>query len=368
MKFIFWQNIISIHQSTFLEALGVTNEVFLIVEEEIEGRRKLHGWSIPEINNVEIIINPNERQIDEILNENINELHFFSGLEIYPVVSAALKKAAMYKMPNIGVLLEPFNQSGLKGFFRKIKYQFLIQKYKKHIRILLTTGNLGRKCYEDVGFDKNKIFDWGYFTNAIGKIENVKELQTRNKPDLLFVGSIDKRKNILEIVKTLKNTSLKFNKFFIAGCGGLESELKEMIIGSKNIDFLGGVKNEEIKLLMHKCDILILPSLFDGWGAVINEALQAGMQVIASENCGANILLDGEERGETFYFKNNNFEKTLIKWIAKGPLADNKRMEISNWSATHISGKVAADYFISVIHYSIGKEKERPIAPWLLGN
>jgi glycosyltransferase involved in cell wall biosynthesis len=128
------------------------------------------------------------------------------------------------------------------------------------------------------------------------------------------------------------------------------------------------MSNEEIKGLMNKCDILILPSLFDGWGAVVNEALQAGMQVIASEHCGASILLDGEQRGEVFSFKKDNFAEVLKKWIAKGPLKKSKRQEIANWSTTHISGQVAADYFISVVDYSLGKEKKRPIAPWLLGN
>lgn len=366
MKFIFWQNIISIHQSSFLEELAVNNEVLLIVEEEIENRRKLHGWSVPEINNIKIIVNPNERHIDKILVDNTNEFHFFSGLEIYPITTSALKKAVKFKMKNIGVLLEPFNQIGLKGFLRKIKYRFLIQKYRKHISILMPTGMLGRKCYENISFPKEKIFDWGYFTNTIVNVKNANENQIRNKPDLLFVGSIDKRKNILEIVKLLKNKTHQYNKFFIAGCGELESELKETILGRNNIVFLGGLKNEEIKLLMAKCDILILPSLFDGWGAVVNEALQAGMQVIASENCGASVLLDGEQRGVVFsYAKKGNFEQVLAKWLEKEPLSLIKRKEIAKWSATHISGEVAASYFESVIKFNLGSELSRPVAPWL---
>ena len=163
MKFIFWQNIISIHQSSFLEALAVKYEVLLIVEEEIENRRKLHGWSVPEINNVKIIVNPNERDIDKILVDNRNEFHFFSGLEIYPITTSALKKAVQYKMKNIGILLEPYNGSGLAGAIRIVKYKFLILKYKNYIQILLPTGLLVRNCYEKISFPKDKIFDWGYF-------------------------------------------------------------------------------------------------------------------------------------------------------------------------------------------------------------
>ena len=51
---------------------------------------------------------------------------------------------------------------------------------------------------------------------------------------------------------------------------------------------------------MRQCDLLVLPSLFDGWGAVVNEALQAGMRVLCSTACGAASLLDGRQRGGSF--------------------------------------------------------------------
>jgi glycosyltransferase involved in cell wall biosynthesis len=366
MKFIFWQNIVSIHQCSFLEALAVTNEVTLVVEEEIEVKRKSHGWNVPEMKNVQIIVRPENNYVEQILKANFDAFHFFSGLEVYPITTSALKKAVEYKMSNIGVLLEPYNTSGLAGAMRIVKYKFLILKYKNHIQILLPTGLLGRNCYENISFPKDKIFDWGYFTNTIDIGENVIEPQIRNKPNLLFVGSIDKRKNIINTVSNVKKYNSKYNEFIIVGSGELESELHELIVGCENISFQGGLQNAEVKLLMKKSDILILPSLFDGWGAVINEALQAGMQVIASENCGASILLDGKDRGEVFSFDGvNNFEHVLSKWLEKEPLSIEKRMEIANWSAEHISGEVAASYFESVIRFTLGMELTRPIAPWL---
>ena len=366
MNFFFWQNIVSIHQCSFLESLAVTNQVILIVDEEIEVKRKSHGWIVPEIKNVQIIVRLQEDYVDEILKNNFDAFHFFSGIEIYPLATLALKKSVKLSMPNIGVLLEPFNNKGFVGALRSLKYRFLILKYKRKIRILYPTGFLGRKCYENLGFPTEKIFDWGYFTESITTDYKLAEFSKSTKSNLLFVGSIDKRKNILDIVSKIKKYESKYNEFIIVGSGELESELQELIVGCGNISFRGGLQNAEVKLLMRKSDILILPSLFDGWGAVINEALQAGMQVIASENCGASILLDGEYRGEVFSFDGINvFDEVMGKWLEKDPLTVEKRMEIAKWSTDHISGEVAASYFESVINFTLGNELARPVAPWL---
>ncbi|MBG6062547.1 glycosyltransferase involved in cell wall biosynthesis [Flavobacterium sp. CG_9.1] len=366
MKFIFWQNIVSIHQFSFLESLAVTNQVILIVDEEIEFKRKSHGWNVPQMKNVAIIVNPNKSYVDEILKQNFNAFHFFSGLEVYPLATLALKKSVKLSMPNLGILLEPFNNDGFKGSVRSLKYSLLILKYKKNIKILFPTGMMGRKSYEKIGFPTQKIFDWGYFTQLRDTTYDTGKLSTSKTPNLLFVGSIDKRKNIIDTVLKTKKYRSKFNEFIIVGTGELESELQDLLEGFENIIFRGGLQNSEVKILMEKCDILILPSLFDGWGAVINEALQAGMQVIASENCGASILLDGCHRGEVFSFSGkNDFDQVLAKWLKKEPLTKEKRIEIAKWSANHISGEVAASYFESVIRFTLGNEVTRPIAPWL---
>ena len=229
MKFIFWQNIISIHQCSFLESLAVTNQVILLVDEEIEVKRKSQGWIVPEIKNVQIIVRPQEDYVDEILNNNFDTFHFFSGIEVYPLATLALKKAVKLSMPNLGVLLEPFNNKGFKGVLRSLKYRILISKYKKNIKILLTTGFLARKCYENLGFPSKKIFDWGYFTEFILTNYGFAEFSNSNKPNLLFVGSIDKRKNIIDIVSKVKKHNSKYNEFIIVGSGELEPEMQELI-------------------------------------------------------------------------------------------------------------------------------------------
>jgi glycosyltransferase involved in cell wall biosynthesis len=49
---------------------------------------------------------------------------------------------------------------------------------------------------------------------------------------------------------------------------------------------------------LEPCDILVLPSRFDGWGMVLNEAASLGKALIATESCGAaHHLIDAERNG-----------------------------------------------------------------------
>lgn len=364
MKFIFWQNIISIHQSAFLKTLAEEHLVTLVAEQSMEVDRKSQGWNIPEMGKVEIILAPEMKQIYNLL-EN-NSIHIFSGINAYSLINKGFK-LAVKKNLRIGVILEPFEWIGFKGKLRWIKYLLLGQRYKLNINFILTTGCKGYFQYKSIGFHEKDIFEWGYF---IDPLKASPQLSRKNrhtiKPSVLFVGRIDKNKNIDLLAELINRHKNLIEKFTIIGDGPHKNKLKSKIEGLKQINYKGILPNNEVQKLMNEHDILILPSLYDGWGAVVNEALNSGMQVIASENCGASILLDGVIRGEKFYFKGkNDLESVLLKWIGKGPVSVERRHEIKTWSQNHISGEVAANYFSKIISFIYGESSYKPFAPWM---
>ena len=65
------------------------------------------------------------------------------------------------------------------------------------------------------------------------------------------------------------------------------------------------MSNEQVRQELLKSDVLILPSKFDGWGCVVNEALQCGLRVIVSDACGAHSLIqENHDLGEVFESEN----------------------------------------------------------------
>ena len=151
-----------------------------------------------------------------------------------------------------------------------------------------------------LGIDKNKLSllytFHSYESNILEK--NISE----GSVNLLFVGSIDERKGVfdlIEVLKTMQDYPIKCNI-----CGGFATPaIKKLffdhITDLKNINFLGyvnGIKKEDI---FYQSDILILPSYGEGMPIVIMEALNFGCAVI-STNVGAIGEIISEENGILF--------------------------------------------------------------------
>jgi glycosyltransferase involved in cell wall biosynthesis len=110
-------------------------------------------------------------------------------------------------------------------------------------------------------------------------------------------------------------------------------------------------------------DLLILPSQFDGWGAVVNEALMCGVPVICSDQCGAADLLAESWRGSIFRNASvGSLTQELRAWIKHGPISASERQRIQQWSHC-IEGESVAHYLIDILRH-VYEGSARPTAPW----
>ena len=82
---------------------------------------------------------------------------------------------------------------------------------------------------------------------------------------------------------------------------GREAELPELLAAlpqsvRERIEYAGFQAPEELPRFFARADVFVLPSRYDGWGVVVNQALGAGLPVICSDAVGAGHDLVDEER------------------------------------------------------------------------
>lgn len=103
---------------------------------------------------------------------------------------------------------------------------------------------------------------------------------------ILFLGRIEKKKNLkrlLEAFKLLKKEKGLPHKLFLIGKDGWGArEIKKEGEGS-GVKFLGYRQEEDINILMSNADLLVLPSLYEGFGMTALEAFYLGVPVLASD-------------------------------------------------------------------------------------
>lgn len=130
----------------------------------------------------------------------------------------------------------------------------------------------------------------------------------------------------------------------------LEREVSENHLERK-IRFLGTIAQTDIQTYMQQADVLILPCLYDGWGAVVNEALQVGCYVICSDTAGASDLIKCDARlGVVFRHGDVVQLANCISWCNEH--IDDVRADRDyrvRWANEHISGEVVARYMVDCL-------------------
>lgn len=207
-----------------------------------------------------------------------------------------------------------------------------------------------------IGCSKERLFPFIYVTKPYHSIcaTNERKQNDGQSVKIIFVGAIDSRKNIGTIIQWINENEKSFCASFelhIYGGYGNENLLYRLINNNKSIYYHGIVPNEEVRVAMLKSDIAILPSKYDGWGAVINEALQCGCKVLVSNRCGSSSIPKSFPKlGLVFDpHDKNDFILKLNDLLRKGILSKETKTEIMNWSEQHIHPDIAAQYLINVI-------------------
>ena len=111
----------------------------------------------------------------------------------------------------------------------------------------------------------------------------------------LFAGSILARKGVPVLLDAWRDLRRGDAELWIAG--GLAPELRSRIPALPGLRLLGRVPNAEMPGLYARADVLVLPSLQEGFSLVLLEALASGLRIVATPQTGAADLLEDASLG-----------------------------------------------------------------------
>jgi alpha-maltose-1-phosphate synthase len=157
-------------------------------------------------------------------------------------------------------------------------------------------SEFARQTFVDRGLDSSKVQVLPYGVN-------LKRFQPTRTPDpdrfdVLFVGAMSLRKGIPYLLQAFRKLRHKNKSLLLAGAPSplLMVHLKSMGIWPDDVTVLGHVPQADLRDLMSKSHVLVLPSVEDGFGMVLAQAMACGCPVIASNHTGGSDLIsDGTE-------------------------------------------------------------------------
>ncbi|MEI6239041.1 MAG: glycosyltransferase [Planctomycetia bacterium] len=354
------------HQMPFLEALRQTvdSEVICVHAEDVPADRIALGWSIPSAVGVKVM-QPREAESSRLLAADGGDtFHLFSGIHCHPFVSAMFRKAMQLRLAT-GVISEAHDGRGIRGFARRMRSRIDAIRYASRIQVILAMGSLGVDWYRTAGFRPETIFPFAYVGSP--QVLSPQAATTGDRPfSLAFVGQLIPRKGIDLLFRALATLGELPWRLEIAGTGPLEPMLRDMATAegiSDRITWHGSLPNQAVGAMLASCDLLVLPSRFDGWGVVVNEALSAGTPVVCSDACGAADLLATPQLGRTFRAASvQSLGLVIRQQLAQGRPTGTTRELIRDRAAACSPGSVAG-YFVKITQ-AVRTHTDPPPPPW----
>lgn len=155
--------------------------------------------------------------------------------------------------------------------------------------------------------EKIKIVPLAFDETIYRDSNNTKNVLNIDSPYFIFVGRLEKRKNIVRIIDAFnkfKQESKTNHKLVLVGKKGfgyneIIDKINELGDFKKDIIMTGYVENEKLANLYALSDGLVYPSLYEGFGLPILEAMASGIPVLTS-----NIPTIKEIAGDAAFYVN----------------------------------------------------------------
>ncbi|QTE39019.1 glycosyltransferase family 1 protein [Mucilaginibacter gossypii] len=162
-------------------------------------------------------------------------------------------------------------------------YKFLIPKISRKAKLIFTVSNFSKTeivKYLHVETAKIKVI-----YNGISELPSPTPVNSDYGEYILAVGSIDKRKNIRNLVQAFGSIKHRGIRLIIVGDNNsiFNNEDNAHLDKHPDIIFTGRVNDQELAGLYNKASLFVYPSLYEGFGIPPLEAMAQGCPTLVSD-------------------------------------------------------------------------------------
>ena len=236
--------------------------------------------------------------------------------------------------------------SGIKG-----KLQQIFANSLNKCAAIAAIGTKAQKDYQQ-RFPDKPIFNIPYYCN-LAKFSHNRPERPRTTITIIFCGQMIVRKGVdllLSAFSRIIANGLEAKLLLV----GREAELPQMMSDlppnvCDRIEYAGFQAPEALPEFFRQADIFVLPSRYDGWGVVVNQALGAGLPIICSDAVGAvTDLVEQGKNGSVFPAGNLDALYEALKKYVQDPTAIKAASEASITKSAFWEPQVGAQRWLEV--------------------
>ncbi len=150
---------------------------------------------------------------------------------------------------------------------------------------------------------------------------------------LIYVGQITFRKGLHHLLRIISTEFKKTCDLSIIGFYNKSNELYQEYKNRGNIKFVGFVNHMNLVDYYHSSDLFVFPTLGEGFGLVILEAMSSGLPCLVSDLAGGDDAVDNGKNGFVFKAGDDKDFSSKLQWFV-----DNRERlaEMSKYSSSHV--------------------------------
>ena len=157
----------------------------------------------------------------------------------------------------------------------------------RRVHAVVVSGESGARYLQRLGVPDAAIFRMPLYASRDDATRAPIQRREREQRRLLYVGQLVPRKGLVGFFAALADWAVQHPdrsaEFWLVGDGPLRAELEGMPMPTNvQLRFFGNVPYDGLEEFYASTGILVLPTLADDWGVVVNEALAKGLPVLGS--------------------------------------------------------------------------------------
>jgi glycosyltransferase involved in cell wall biosynthesis len=360
-----WMNMPSFYQDDLFCQLARKVDLRVVYDHAMTADRRRLGWGEvrQEYHSCVLDRHRRVRHAVRIARAERDRIHILNGIWAENAFTAVAFVLGELGVP-FAIYSECPDATVSRSWLKRRTHRSVGRWVARRARAVFAISHLAADYFGSLGFAEDKIYPFGYFRASPAPLENILHVDT---VDIVFVGQFIHRKGVdilLRAIRPLleKNPQIRLS---LIGAGpeqaSIEAALGEDgLLGSVELE--GAHPSSRIHERLARASLLVLPSRWDGWGLVINEAFAAGVPVVASDRCGGADLIVPGVNGYRFRSENVDDLRTCLSAFLT---SDQKQMRVAALrTASRLTIPVVSEYLVACLEHMCGLREDKPIPVW----
>ncbi len=350
------------------------NEVHSVCARPLSDERKMGGWreceSGKQIFHFVSEMDDPDAFLRSFTKEHQKSIHFANGLK------NLLARRWVFTIPDVKLAVFSERPGVYGSLWRRIMKTLIAphllrrdaQRYRDVVDVLFPLGMLGVDTFVNHGWDRSACFPLMYNPQVTAVNGIARKRGGHEAVRMLYVGRFNKAtKGVDTLIQALDGlSSSNWHLDLVGGYGDYAETVSKWAEACPNARCVGIWPSDAMIARMAEYDLCVVPSRFDGWNVTVNEALRAGIGVIATHEAVSDELITASGAGLVVPGRDPAALRAVIAGVLDCPNQIDVWKDRAKAYAPRISSKSVGDYTMDVLdHVFLDRSLPRPECPWL---